>query len=616
MSQIRTVGIKFLALFTAGVIAFAVACGGDDSASDTGAAAPAAPAATQAPAAPKAAPTKAAVAAPAPPKAPSGGGFKAAAPVASSGGQLVVGVTQVDPPIFLPSESAFSSAVFNATNGIFESLVRTEMIAPPALGERSSEGIATGWSWDKVGEKITWTIRPGVKFHDGSELTAEDVAYSMNDAIREGSKFGRAGELTKYIDHYEAVNATTAVLHLKSGQTGGNWWQAQANTNGNFVPMISKAVSEKLGRAKAVTSMIATGPFKVRTWKGGEELIADAVDTHWRQTPTIGSIRYVELPEEAVARAAYATGEIHVVKPSLKFIQETLDSVPGSRTQQLDRGTGQSIIFGGNYWADKWMDKEGQPTIFPRKGFKPDRQHPWIGDPRNAQHMRNANKVRLALTMAIDRELVNDVAIGGLGAPAYTNSGFYPGDPGWRDEWKVDHDPEKAKKLLDEAGYGGCFDITLQIAPDLPALITPEVGQVVAQLWQQIGCEVKIQQLAYGANRPLLVAREFEYTWLMQSESYGFLYDSKWHSMLPSVGFNYGIELPNDISRGAYANVSELDQDKRIATSAVIEHFVSTKRLIAPILQRILFTVVSPEVKEWNPQFGGRFNSPETVVLK
>jgi len=615
VSQVRKVGIKFFAIFTAGVIAFAVACGGDD-ASDTGAAAPAAPAATKAPAAPKAAPTKAAVAKPAPPKAPSGGGFKPAAPVASSGGQLIVGVGIVDPPIFLPSESAFSSAVFNSTNGIFESLVRHTWEAPPALGTKGSTGIATAWDWDTQAETITWTIRPGVKFHDGSSLTAEDVAYSMNDAIREGSKFGRAGELTKYIDRYEAPNATTAVAYLKKGQIDGKWWEAQANTNGNFVPMISKAVSEKLGRAKAVTSMIATGPFKVRSWKGGDELVADAVDNHWRATPSIGSIRYVELPEESVARAAYATGEIHVVKPSLKFIQETLDSIPGSRTQQLDRGTGQSIIFGGNYWAEKWPDKEGQPTIFPRKGFKPDRQHPWIGDPRDAQHMRNATKVRLALTMAIDRDLVNDVAIGGLGTAAYTNSGFYPGDPGWRDEWKVDHDPEKAKKILDEAGYGGCFNITLQIAPDLASLITPEVGQVVAQLWQQIGCDVKIQQLAYGANRPLLVAREFEYTWLMQSESYGFLYDSKWHSMLPSVGFNYGIELPNDIAAGAYTNKKELDPDKRIAVSAEIEHFVSTHRLIAPVLQRILFTVVSPEVAEWNPHFGARFNSPETVVLK
>jgi peptide/nickel transport system substrate-binding protein len=527
---------------------------------------------------------------------------------------LVVGLTNVDPPIFLPSESAFSSAVFNAHSGVFESLLRYDFAPPPALGERSGNGIATAWQLNSSGDQLTFTIRSGVMFHDGNgELTAEDVAYSFNDAIREGSKFGRAGELTRYMDRWEAIDDRTAVVHLKE-TLDPNWWNAQANTSGNFVPIISKSVSESLGRDAAITSMVATGPFEVVSWSGGEGLVAEATDSHWRATAKIDRVRYVELPEESTRRAAFETGEIHIMRPSLKFIQNTQDSVPGSYRVQLDRGTGQSVIFAGNYWAEKWIEED--ETIFPRDGFHPDAQHPWIGDPNDPAQAANAVKVREALTMAIDRDLVNDVAIGGLGTPAYTNSGFLPGDPGWKDSWRVDFDPTGAKALLSEAGYPNCFKIQLQIASDLPALITPEVGQAIGQMWQQIGCDIEIQQLAYAANRPKLVARSLDIPWLMQSESYSFLYDSKFHSMIPSAGFNYGIELPNDVAQPWYDNRTIIEESTRIANNAKVEDFVSTNRLLAPVVQRILFWVVSPEVTAWEPRFGSQFNSAETVEMR
>ena len=597
-SKMRT---RLLALAAAGVVVIAMACGSGDDPTSTSAPATTATTRPGDTPVPTAQPT--ATSRPA-----------ATTPPQAQTKLLVVGLTKVDPPIFLPSESAFSSAVFNSHSGVFESLLRYEFSDPPALGDRSGEGIATAWSLNSAGDQLTFTIRSGVMFHDGNgELTAEDVAYSFNDTIREGSKFGRAGELTRYMDHWEAPDARTAVLHMKE-TLDPNWWNAQANTNGNFVPMISKAVSERLGRDAAITSMVATGPFEVVSWNGGESLVAEAVDSHWRADPKIDRVKYVELPEESTRRAAFETGEIHIMQPSLKFIQDTQDSVPGSYRVQLDRGTGQSVIFAGNYWAEKWIEQD--EVIFPRDGFKPDRDHPWIGDPRDPTQAANAVKVRLALTMAIDRDLVNDVAIGGLGAPAYTNSGFLPGDPGWKDSWRVDFDPDGAKDLLREAGFPNCFTIKFQIAADLPTLITPEVGQVIGQLWQQIGCNVEIQQLAYAANRPGLVARTMDIPWLMQSESSGFLYDSKFHSMLPSAGFNYGIELPNDVAQPWYDNQSIIEESGRIANSAKIEDFVSSNRLIAPVVQRILFWVVRPEVTKWTPVFGAQFNSPETVEMR
>ncbi|MBI4306385.1 MAG: hypothetical protein HY678_08715, partial [Chloroflexi bacterium] len=198
-------------------------------------------------------------------------------------GTLVVGLAKVEPPIFLPSESAFSSAVFNAYSGVFESLFRRTFAEPPAVGDESGEGIATSWVVAPDNSKITFKIRSGVTFHKGfGELTAEDVAFSFNDAMKEGSKFGRAGELRRFMDRWEAVDKNTAVVYLKQGQFDATWWTSQDNTNGNYVPLVSKKFFDQKGAAAALTSMVATGPFEAITWTGGKELVAEAVPAHWR----------------------------------------------------------------------------------------------------------------------------------------------------------------------------------------------------------------------------------------------------------------------------------------------------------------------------------------------
>ena len=612
----------FVALLVAGLVALAIACGGEtvepgapqqpEEPAPAATAMPAEPAMPAATAMPAMSAKPAATAMPAvtamPSKPEDGMMMKP-----EGGGTLVVGMTKVDPPIFLPSQSAFSSAVFNASSGVFESLVRYTYAEPPELGFESSEGIATEWVYDIPSQTITYTIRDGVMFHGGwGELTAEDVAFSFNDAIRDDSNFGRAGELKRYMDRWEVIDKNTVVLHLKD-VIDPNWWQAQAQTNGNHVPLVSKKFYEDNGEAAAVTSNIATGPFEVRSWTGGEELIADAVKDHWRGGPIIDSVRYVELPEESTQRAAFETGDVHIIRPSLKFIKPTLEAVPGAYTVQTDRGTGQSIIFSGNYYARIWPDT-GE-TIWPRDGFKPDADHPWIGNPENLEQYEQARNIRWALAMAIDRELVNDVALDGLGFPTYTNSGFLPGDPGWQDEWFIPYDTARAKEMLAGAGYPDCFPMVLQIAPDLPSLITPDVGNVVAQMWTELGCDIEISNVAYSANRPRLVDRSMDNPWLMQSESYGFLYASKFHSMVPSAGFNYGIELPNNVAQPWYDNREIVSESQLIQNNAEVQEWVSHARLVAPIVQRVLFWTVRPEVLDWKPHFGG-FNSPETVVLQ
>jgi len=136
-------------------------------------------------------------------------------------------------------------------------------------------------------------------------------------------------------------------------------------------------------------------------------------------------------------------------------------------------------------------------------------------------------------------------------------------------------------------------------------------------MWHtELGCDVKQEQLAYAANRPKLVDRSLNIPWLMQSESaHAFMYQSKFHSMIPSAGFNYGVELPNDVAQLWYDNRTILDQEKRIQNNAEMQDWLSHWRLFSPTVQRILFWTVRPEVMDWMPFFGD-FNSPETIVMR
>ena len=84
-------------------------------------------------------------------------------------------------------------------------------------------------------------------------------------------------------------------------------------------------------------------------------------------------------------------------------------------------------------------------------------------------------------------------------------------------------DPDGAKALLDEAGYGP-FSIDFFVTPDLPTIVNPQTGEAIAQMWQDnLGITVNIDSTAYSAKRPSLVDRSFigAYIWTYGSPSPG-----------------------------------------------------------------------------------------------
>jgi ABC-type transport system substrate-binding protein len=139
--------------------------------------------------------------------------------------------------------------------------------------------------------------------------------------------------------------------------------------------------------------------------------------------------------------------------------------------------------------AQYWVILTGQTT--------PDREDycpacPWAGDPKDARSLDNARKVRLALNLAVNNKAIYTGLWKDRGGDTPYSYYYYPFHRGYSTDWKVpSYDPERAKKLLAEAGHAGGFEVRVNPYVQLVAQDGPDVMEAVALDWEKLGIKVK-----------------------------------------------------------------------------------------------------------------------------
>ena len=173
-----------------------------------------------------------------------------AAPSGPSG-SLVVAETRIIPAVYLPSKQG-GGVEFNYIDwGVMEYLVRA---APHDSGDvpdpaEAVHGIAIAWEADPAGEKVTYTLREGVPFHeDWGDVTAADVAFSFNEGNRTGTRFYRNS--TSQTDRWEALDDRTVVIYYKPGEFNPRFIASHWNAGGGNTPIISKKLVDELGKIR------------------------------------------------------------------------------------------------------------------------------------------------------------------------------------------------------------------------------------------------------------------------------------------------------------------------------------------------------------------------------
>lgn len=537
-------------------------------------------------------------------------------PPGASTDTVVVADSSVFPVIFVHALSGLGQEWKIIGWDIGENLLRVD-----ANGEYdAANSIAKSFTVASDQTSITFELRDDVEFHDGwGKLTAEDVAWSFNNAKREGSVFYRVGSLQPYQEDWVAVDENTVRLNWKEGQFIP-WWTTDFSQIASADPWItSKKIVDELGEAKASQVPVATGPYSVDKWRVGERMELKAVENHWRKTPSVENFTVLELREPSTMVAAFKTGEIDFAPIPNSLLQDALDETPGATKQTVGLSQMGCINFTGNYWQQKNNNPTspdfGQ-TIFPRPGFDP--SHPWVGDPRDAASMESARKVRRALSLAIDHDAINDELFGGFGGTQGTAvTGWGPGMAVWEEKWERHFNPTEAKSLLSEAGYPNGFTIPLFVPADHPR-VNPEAGEAIAQMWSDIGVSVDLDISAYAAARPRRFGGVDDIPWYHCGTINPAAVDRPFDGGMGPANTFRGFEVEDHIIPLYFANFTEPSREQRIENNRQAVDYVIGWELQTAFVADQPHYAVGPNIASWTPHAidAPIFTNAATVSVK
>ncbi len=539
-------------------------------------------------------------------------------------GNLRLGEILVDPPVFLPSKQGTGNMQLLIFWGFFEPLMWAQHSAPPKLNLDAStynEGVVESWEVADDTSAVTFKVRDGVAFHtdwngnDWGEVSAHDVQWSFDDALREGSINQRAQGVQRFVTGFEAIDDSTVRMNIRDSMLDPRWYHIISNTTLGAPVIVSKRLYDEMGEDAANLTPVGTGTFRITEWVTDSNVRAEPVEGHYRQQPSVASYEVILMPEPLARIAALQTGLIHVARVPLKLIKNTTNNIEGARPQVVGPPINQVVMFAGNYWAE--TDQNGENIYRTREGFLPDDEHPWIGDPDDDASMERANKVRRALRLGIDRQTIVDEIQSGVGRPLTNAINAFPGDPHWIDEFDVPYDSDQASALLGEAGFPNCFPFKYHIAPGKEW--DTEVGGAVAQFWRELGCEVTVDATDYGAARPRLVNRQKQIPWMIQAGTNAVPDAFFSGAYRPSSGFNYGIELPNEITAISARNLdlAATTYEERVMNTVEWWSYLNNWNLVASVSTLPTSVVIRPEIIEYSPYMntGPEFVAPETVVM-
>ncbi len=461
--------------------------------------------------------------------------------------------------------------------------------------------------------KVTVTIQDGVMFHQGfGEMTAEDVVWSLNDAnaaITPESIHGQAGDFRVLFKEATAIDDSRFDLPFETFDPA--WDGNRTNMFGFSFSVISKGAYDQNGEEWARDNVIMTGPFEVSEWATEDHAFLNAVPTHWRKTAEIDTLHLVAIPEASTRLAALLTGEIDVAKPEFKDLKRLVEA--GFMTASAGGGRKAGIFWGGNYWetTDPRTGEELPPI-----GLSYDPGVPWavvvpVVDPMTVdERMEKARLVRWAMSLAIDRNLVNEALMDGLAWPEYMWSASVI-QPEWQDRWLIPYDPARAEQLLDEAGYARGGD-GIRFNADIfrSADNVDAISDAVAGFWDEVGIRTTVDKSAYSTVRPSLVARSFVKINIQAIGETATNRPFDWPkggemTSLGRGGFGPGVEVA-EITQAILDAGSEPDRAKRVEiNTALMDHMHHMMQGSAVVALPDLLVFNSKSIASWPMRSAG-----------
>jgi peptide/nickel transport system substrate-binding protein len=356
--------------------------------------------------------------------------------------------------------TTYSTEAIEVQNLVYDALMEYDLDLKPV------PGLATAWSYSSDGKSITYKLRSGVTWHDGHPFTSADAKFSF-----EYIKAYGPSNYSQWVDNLVSADAPDANTVV------ANFSVPQAFNPGLALPIIPQHVWDKLTRAEVAKytnrEMIGTGPYRFVDWKLGQSIEVTRNDDWWGPKPAAEKITWVLFQNNDIMAEALKTSEVDIIIEIPPTIFVGLEGSPSVKTVSPE---GFSFHHIGMNVSDN-----------PKSGGNP---------------LLKDRTVRLALSYAVSRKQLCDVAMAGLATP-----GSVLLTPSFGDYFldipldkQYDNDPEKAKALLDAAGYIDRDGSGIRSSPDgkplsfrLIAITTTPVDVEAAQLFRDAASKVGIE---------------------------------------------------------------------------------------------------------------------------
>ena len=366
--------------------------------------------------------------------------------------EITVGIAQ-DLDDSLDPHLAVAAGTKEVMFNVFEGLMK-----PTSTGDLTP-AVAESYTVSEDRLTYTFTLREGVKFHNGDEVTAEDVVYSISRCAdtTDGTPLVEAFSV---IQSVEAVDARTVAITI-------------SEPSNEFISYMTTAILPA-GYDQQDTAPVGTGPFKFVSRAAQDNIVLEKFDEYW------GTLAYLD-------------------KVTFKIMENADSLVMSLQSGAIDLCSHLTSTQVAQLGDDFYV-AEGTMNLV------------------QALYLNNAEKpfddvrVRQALCYAVDKQGIIDLAFDGYGSPI--GSSMYPAFGKYFDESLTNYytkDVEKAKSLLADAGYPNGFEMTITVPSNYQPHI--DTAQVLVEQLKEIGVTAKIELVEWGTwVSDVYAGRQFQST--------------------------------------------------------------------------------------------------------
>jgi peptide/nickel transport system substrate-binding protein len=514
---------------------------------------------------------------------------QAAADAAPAGGQAII-VALARAPVSIDPADHRSRESETVIRNMFDGLVTRDT----ANGVHMQLAESLNWVDDRT---LEVKLRPGVKFHDGMEMTADDVVFTFDRIIQENMieypqphTSPRKG-LIAPLESVEKVDDGTVIMHFTD-----TWPPAfQLLVHQQIVP---KAYLEEAGTEGFVDNPIGTGPFRLVSANGMDEFVLARFDDYYGGAPDLEPVGpacvaeavFRVIPEASTRVAALLAGEVDIIQEVPAELADTLAQTEGIH---LMTGPGTRPL---------WMELNVNRAPF------------------------DDVKVRQALNYAVDKELLAEELYGGRAVvlPGVLSPYNDFADP---DLTPYAYDPDQALALLEEAGWSATGEDGILEKDGEPFAfvidtqeVTRQIAEAVAAQLRNIGIDASVRIWEYSVVLPMLLAGErqaYMGDWGDSAfDPVGHM-EAKWHGFVEGQPYGRGNFSTYDnptVNELIVAGETEADPEQRR------EVYYEAQRILyddAPAVFLLLPEVIeaaSGRVQNWQPAADGRVNLHDVCV--